>query len=378
MSISAKKRIIKKIDNAHLVWFEESNSWIQFEEPAWFVYRKFGSGAQTTDISRKFAGRYGLNLVKSLVFVKDIISEVRKLSTATFHPEEILSSEQIESLQIFFSTRKYYIKQNIVEISFGSRFLDYIIHQSLAHLETKKISRPHFRIETFSLATSHILKIGSRAWVEDDANMLKRRLFIEISGLLYGKSDQDWLSFVHGSAVSNESETIILSTASGSGKSTLAALLCSQGLKFVSDDYVPIDRRFCKAYPFPAALSVKDGAYPILLPFYKQLQNAEIFHFKGSRKTIRYLSFPQDGNFFKPLPVKNIVFVRYDPTKPFFFRKVPALEALRRYNEEAWVSPLPVNARKFINWFLRLNCYELEYSDNNMAIREIKGLFKKI
>jgi hypothetical protein len=372
---SFKNRPAKKIGNSHILWFEESNSWIQLEEPAWYIYTKLNSGVEAEIISRKFSRRYGLNRSESLAFVNEIINETGKLCTSSFKPTETFSAEEFISPKEFFSKHLYRLNQKRFEISYGSRLLEYMIHPSLAHLEIKTKSEPHFRLETFPAGLSSVLKVADKALVEEDANLLKRRLFIEVAGMLYGKSDRDWLSFVHGSAVSNGRESIILSTACGSGKSTLAALLCKNGLQFVSDDYVPIDARFCKAYAFPAALSVKDGAFPVLSPLYQQLNTTEVFHFKGSYKTVRYLSFPVGKDFYKPLPVRNLVFVQFDPSKDFSFRKVSVPEAIRRFNEEAWVSSSPAHARKFIKWFPGINCYELEYSDNERAIREISGLF---
>ncbi len=375
MSISPKKRIIKKIGNAHIIWFEESNSWIQFEDPAWFVYLHYNSGEEPEKISQRISKKYKLNGSESLKFVHDIVLEIRKLTTSSFHSQEIFSAQKFVSPENFYSVHRYRFKSKIFEILFGSRLLEYMIHPSLAHLEMNRIIKPHFRLEAFTSGSSTLLKIADKAWVEEDANLLKRRIFIEISGLLYGKSDKGWLSFIHGSAVSNGKQTIILSTESGSGKSTLAALLSRHGFKFVADDYVPIDARLCKAWPFPAALSVKDGAYNVLPPFYPELDSAREFHFKGSKKTLKYIPFPNDGDFYKPLPVRALVFVKYKPGSSFSFRKVPALEALKRFNEEAWVSHSPEHARKFIRWFPSLECFEMEYSDNQLAIKQISGLF---
>jgi len=375
MSVQLTKRLRSKIDSSHIVWFQESNSWLQFEEPAWFVYQRLHSEISADNISKKISRRYHLNESKSLSFVTEIISKINKLSTTTFQPQDVLPEGQIPSPNNFYSVRTYKFKNKFFEISYGSRFLEYSIHGSFAHLEANPATNPGFRIEVFPSGSEFVLKQSDKAWIEENANLIKRRLFIAITELLYGKPNDKWLSFVHGSAISNGKESIILSTACGSGKSTLAALLCTRGFSFVSDDYVPIDARYCKAYPFPAALSVKDGAFPVLSPFFSRLKDTELYHFKGTNKTVRYLAFPDSGNFYKPLPVRNLIFVQYDVNKLFSFRKVPTLEAIRRFNEEAWLSPIPAHARKFIKWFPKLNCYELIYSDNNAAVSEISKLF---
>jgi len=376
MLIIPGKRISRKISNSHILWFGESNSWIQLEEPAWFVYRNYNSGKQLEKISEKISVQYGLSRAESLRFVNEVAEEIRKLSSASFHARNPISSYQFHSPEMFFSVRNYKIKGKIYAISFGSKLLDYMIHPPLAQLEIKTQSPPHFRIEAFSAGFQFIIKIADQAWTENDPSLLKRRLFIQLAGLIYGKSDHDWLAFIHGSAVSNEKESIVLSTASGSGKSTLAALLCKSGLKFMSDDYIPVDARYCRAYPFPSALSVKDGALPCLLPLYDQLKDAEVFHFRGNNKTVRYLPFPVNRNFYKPLPVKKLVFVQYDTATKFNARKIDTLEAIRRFHEEAWVSHSPTHAKKFISWFPGLQCFELIYSENKRAVDWVTELFK--
>jgi hypothetical protein len=375
MSTLPKKRITKKIDSSHIIWFEESNSWIQLEEPAWYIYKNLQYGDTARVISRKFSKKYALGIDETLVFVNDIIIQIGKLCSKSFHPEKALSGKDYKHPLNFFCRHTYKINQKRFEIHFSSRLLEFIIHPSFAHLEIKTPANSHYIIQVFSTEKLHVLKINDRVWTEKDPSFLKRKLFIELTNLIYEKSENNWLAYIHGSAVSNGSESIILTTECGSGKSTLASLLCNEGLQFVSDDYIPIDARFCKAYPFPAALSVKDGAFPVLSPLFVQLKNAEVFHFKGTNKTVRYLPFPDSKNFYKPLPVRNLVFVQYGASKRCSIRKVPTLEAIRRFNDEAWLSPIPAHAKKFIMWFPKLNFYELEYSENEMAVREILGLF---
>jgi len=376
MLLSKVKRPSRRIGNSYIIWFQESNAWIQFEEPAWFVYRMSTLSYSLHSVSQLFQDRYQVNKDKSLLFVTDIINQVSKLSSVSFVPETVSSAVETASPQSFFSVRYYKFRNKRIKISYGSSKLEYMIHPSFSHLEINTNSNPHFLLDIYAEGSRYLLKIDDLVWEKDDPNHLKRKLFIELTNLIYNKSEKDWLAYIHGSAISNEHETIVLSTACGSGKSTLAALLCKNGLQFVADDYVPIDARSCKAYPFPAALSVKDGSFPILLPLYDKLKDAQVYHFKGTNKTVKYLTFPDSGSYYKPLPVRNMVFVIYDSSKPWSFRKVPTLEAIKRFNDEAWLSPTPAHARKFIKWFPGIQCYELVYSDNERAIKEIKNLFK--
>jgi hypothetical protein len=44
MTQKTAPRIIKKIGESHVVWFGESNRWLELREPAWFVYHKHEAG----------------------------------------------------------------------------------------------------------------------------------------------------------------------------------------------------------------------------------------------------------------------------------------------------------------------------------------------
>ena len=72
--------ISKKVGNNYLVWFQNSNHYVQLEEPAWFVFKKITKRYKTSTIAFDFALRYGFSHEESLVFVNDIGAEIKKLN----------------------------------------------------------------------------------------------------------------------------------------------------------------------------------------------------------------------------------------------------------------------------------------------------------
>jgi hypothetical protein len=348
---------------------------VQLEEPAWFILKNLHSNRTTEEISIDFAGRYHITTEESLRFVEEMIAAFTRLKENTFQQHDQVASQEIEPPDTFFAVRSYLINEKSFEICYGSRRIEYMIHPSFAHLEKNVEGEPDFRIEAFASGDHFVLHTAGIFWREENVNYLKRKLFIELTNLMYGKTADDWLTYIHGSAVSNGKEAVVLTTSSGSGKSTLAGLLCSRGLKFFADDFVPIDNESCLAYPFPAALSVKEGAFPLLLPFYENLKKAKRYEFRGTGKSVRYLPFPEVKNGYQPLPVRSMVFVHYNSSAENSFKKVTALEAIRRFNEEAWIAPSIDNANTFLEWFPELNFYELIYSENEVAIKDIFTLF---
>jgi hypothetical protein len=371
MPINQETRIVRKTGNVHLIWFEKSNSWIRLEEPAWFIYRQFIRGIKDSSIAEKIKKRYSLGTEESKEFVSGITGSFRKYSTPAPRLKKILTTRDIKSTEAFFSRRIYNFNNTCLEILYGSRQLEYMVHPSFAHLEVKSRKGTVIRIKLFGNSGLWVMKIKNRVWTEENPNILKRRLFIGISGILYRKNENDWLTIIHGSAVKNEREGIVLTMTAGSGKSTLAAILCSNGFEFVSDDFVAVDMRTCSLHPFPASLAVKEGSYPVLEPLFNELKTNQEFHFSNTSKTVKYISFPAGPDFYKPVPIRKIIFVKFQTGKKNQLHQIPFLEAFKRFNDEAWVSPFPPGAKKFINWFEQLSCYEMVYSDNEKAVKSI-------
>ncbi|MDP2335707.1 MAG: hypothetical protein Q8N05_04505, partial [Bacteroidota bacterium] len=64
--------IKKKIGSFYLVWFQNSNLYIQLEEPAWFVFIKTTKRYKPETIAKEFSARYDVTGEESLSFVMDI------------------------------------------------------------------------------------------------------------------------------------------------------------------------------------------------------------------------------------------------------------------------------------------------------------------
>ena len=76
-----------------------------------------------------------------------------------------------------------------------------------------------------------------------------------------------------------------------------------------------------------------------------------------------------------PAEVKKIIFISYNPQVIFEIDRLPVIEALSMFHEEAWVSHSGDHAQRFIDWFVTLDCYRLEYSDNRSAVDAVLDLF---
>ena len=76
--------------------------------------------------------------------------------------------------------------------------------------------------------------------------------------------------------------------------------------------------------------------------------------------------------------MRSVVFTKYTSGAGCHFEKLSVPEALQRFMEDAWITDRAEYAGKFIDWFAGLQCYELEYSDNEAAVQKIAVLLGKI
>ena len=268
--------VSKKIDSNHIVWFEQANRWVEFEAPAWFVNKLYQKGVDIHTISYKCAKKYDLSKDECFQFVHDICKSIDEMSKPDFASCVNSNTPYLTTNYSFvpYVVRYYQILEKRFVIIYESCLAEYYIHQPLAHLEIEHSDIADAQFEIFSFANIPVLREKDHpetASVFEDFNQLKKRLFINILNIIYNKKSSDWLSFVHASALTNGKHTLLLSSASGSGKSTMAALLQAKGLQLVSDDFVPVDAKTKQAFPFPAAVSVKNGAFSVLSPYYGNL-----------------------------------------------------------------------------------------------------------
>jgi hypothetical protein len=374
--------ILKKIDNRFILWFKQSNQWISLEEPAWLVIRLYQKGIDLLTISGKLSKTYKLPLQECQTFVNDICEGLLKFSHPVSSPVPDANS-LVDSRSYFFhpySVKQYLIGDKRIAINFETRRSEFYIHPSLAYLECRMSGDANIQFDIFENDSVPVLRETNTTvavFPFEDYMQLKNQLYIQVANFLYHKTANDWLSFVHASSITDGKQTLLLSSASGSGKSTMAALLQTKGLRLVSDDFVPIDVKTKKAFPFPAGLSVKDGAFDLLSPHYSDLRDPNLIHYKYQHHSVRYIPLPiNDIDYFRPRPVKTIVFIGYNPSVSCNFTSLPINESLRLFHEQAWISRTPEHARIFINWFVKLRCVHLEYGNTEEAITALMSLFE--
>jgi len=257
--------------------------------------------------------------------------------------------------------------------------LEHYLHPLLCHLETpNESSNYEFIFELFYYNDKVILRHNGLClgqWNEDASAWIKGKFFIQLLNDIYGKTDSDWMTTLHASAVTNGKKAIAFSAASGSGKSTLAALMHANGFQLIADDFVAVDKGEMFAHPFPVAMTVKDGSLNVLSGFFPSLNNGESVPLSHNRSG-RYLSHEIALETCQSaLPIKEMVFVEYNPQVEFEISNMQATEALQLIVDESWIQHEAESIAIFMQWLQQTRFYRLRYSNNNKAIEAVSTLF---
>lgn len=373
--------IKKKIGFSYLVWFQNSNAFVQFEEPAWFVFNKIIKQHNTETIANDFSFRYDISPDESMTFVNEISSGVEKLNQVDEPDNRTDQFSEDVNKHYFtpYSNYRYRLGDKTVTFSYESHYFENYIHPLICYLATTEdINESHF-FELFSFQDRVIFRYNGEvkgSWTKDESHLVKGLIFMFLINVMYDKTEADWLMTIHASAITNGKKTILFSASPGNGKTTIAALLQSKGYRLISDDFVPISRSSFCAYPFPISMSVKEGAVDLLASLFPVLKQKTV-NYIAPDKSVRYLPANPDPDIAKAvLPVHEIIFIQYNPAVDFSLEKLETLKGIKHLLDQAWVSPLKSNVTELLNRIERLSFYQLTYSNNTKTLDAISNLFE--
>ena len=369
----------QKIGQAYLIWYQLSNQYILLEEPAWFVFRKFVKRFKTKTIAKEFTGRYSITYTESLVFVKDIRSEIKKIGQMDNNQNDLdkITTDLKTHLFSPFSTHYYKIGKQVIAFYFGNHIFEQYLHPLMLHFETSESNCEMPVFELFAWEGQIVFRFDGNVkgtWTKDETHLVKGLIFMYLINVMHNKTDADWLMTVHASAITNGKKTILFSAPPNHGKTTIAALLQSQGYQLISDDFVPIDRvSFC-AFPFPIAMSVKQSSMDLLASVFPGLEEKPLTYI-SSEKSVRYLS-PHPFDVSEAVfPVRDFIFVEYNRSVDFNLEKLDPVKGIKLLLDQAWMSPEEGNAAILFERIQKASFFSLTYSNNEKALGAIINLF---
>jgi hypothetical protein len=143
---------------------------------------------------------------------------------------------------------------------FDQELANYLETTYKRFLKTSKPSS-HLSISIFKRDDKPFISLG------DNVSLLNRSHFkIHAFSIVSNFFLQNIAShfILHAGCVSADSFSLILYAPSSFGKSTLILKLIERGMKFLSDDFTPLNRKSGYTEPFPKAINLKEGSFPLL------------------------------------------------------------------------------------------------------------------
>lgn len=371
----------RSVENKKIIWFSESNRYSLLEIPAYEIIVKLNQNISPEEIVLWCSTQYEIPETEARRFVNEVHLLLEQQSSVSENATDLKFLESDESIAIpVFSFRFYKIRHQVFSVEFGDEETELLIHPKIAHLEISASATANYYFQVYQTDDNFVLKVDGKIigeWIYDDAHYFSGKFTMELLNRMYQRSEAEWMGVFHASAISYGNSCVLFLGDSGNGKSTISAILMSSGFDLVVDDFVPVDAEKGEVFYFPAAVSIKKKALDYLMPMYPQLEHAKEFHFPGLNKTVRYLAPPE-----KPLtasdrfPCKALIFVKYEKDSGMTLEKMPKDVAFQQLVPDSWISPLPENASRFLDWFQKMPCYRLTYSDNEKMVLAIHELFE--
>ena len=364
--------IIKNIENKDVVWFQDSNEYLVVEPIVGKILSLLKQGISKDEINNHISKELNIPIAELNNLIDDVSLLVHSIDRK--EKENIIP---IQKPNNFLKPIFYKINGIIFKIDFASEYELSLVHPKFAHIEIDTVKRVHHHFKVYSNADFISFNIDNKnigTWKLNEVHYFQGKFSMKIVELMHQKTENKWMGVFHASAISNGKEAMLFLGDSGNGKSTSLALLQANGFTCLADDFVPIEAKKQEVYSFPSAISIKKNSLETLLPIYPELRTSAEYHFKRLNKIVRYLP-PNNNDYNNHLPCKALVFIKYEKNSGLSIKEISKIEAFEQLIPDSWLSPLQENVEIFLNWFSKLPCYQLTYSDNKKMIATVNQIF---
>lgn len=180
-----------------------------------------------------------------------------------------------------------------------------------------------------------------------------------------------WLALLHAASVAMPFGAVVLAAASGSGKTTLAGALLAAGGILLADDITPLEADSLAAWPFPLAMSVKEGSWPLFTRMHPSFAAVPPVRIGASR--VRYFQPDHPLAFPAPHRVAMLVAPRYrQGASPALTRLSPADLLRHLVATGTWPPSDPAGLQQMLAWLRDLPAFLLTYGELADAVRLIQ------
>ncbi|WP_298892575.1 hypothetical protein [uncultured Psychroserpens sp.] len=375
MKADLSPKYVHKINETILLWFHNSNKYVVVSETSYTLIDLY----LRVDNKTSFIDTLEQSLQIEPTKCEEIYNDISNfLKDANITPEIDSFIHKFPEVPQESINKTYRINNKTISVNFESHVIESLIHPQLSQYKTQQLSKPDITFDIFKTNDDlHLFKnakhIGS--YKTKAFHFLQGKFALELTNEIHNLNIEQWIATFHASTITNGKESIMIVGDSGNGKSTLSALLMANGLDLLADDFTPLYKDM-NCYRYPAAISIKKGAFGVLETQFKNFQDLKI-HTSGPKKVnLKYLPSPLDyKNSKHNFPCQTIVYVKYDKAIKSSLKEISIDKILETLIPDSWISPNEIHARHFLDWLNHLKCYQLNYSDNDFAISSFKSLF---
>ena len=342
------------------------------------IWQELAHGVPPAEVADRLAARFEVPPARVRADVETILAEWREhrllagaspAAAAALDGAPLAAADPGPVRGAFHAERVYRLCGRPIRLRFAVPAIEQAIHPPLAHTADPS-SHAVDSVDVVEDGAGYLI-VCNRSDIERAATLEEAlgQVFGRILELSY--PDAEWLAMMHAAAVGDERGAVVMPAASGSGKSTLTAALVHAGLRYFSDDVVPLDDAL-RIRPMPLGISLKEGSWPVLAARYPELESLPIY--PGRRRRYLPLAEPRHGPR-AGLPVQSLVFPVYRPDQPTILRPLAALEVLEKLTfARAWVS---LDGRRFgatLRWIKETPGYDLGYASLEEAVLAVEAL----
>jgi len=376
---NARDIIIRKTGKDFTAWFAASQSFVRLRGPSEKIIRKIQNGESDAALEDFLSTTTSYDKTE----IREFISGVHQLLDQLGDPSGKLYSPppfpDEDPLLLFkqHSVHTYRIQDESFRIEYGSAWIRDQLHPSLSHHALPGKGDSDHNIRVFSGEGLLYLFADGKLiehFKSEDFAYLKGAFLKTISGLIHCISESDWMATFHASAISNGHSLALFPARPGAGKSTIAALMQRAGYIHFSDDFIPVRYKDQLAVKSPLAISVKEGSYEFLSEEYPLLKETMGYEVQAGKK-VRFLPPVSFNSTPYLLPVRSLIFIRYKPGVSLRVERPGPEKVLPGLLEEAWINPSGKNVAAFLEWFGKLDIFQVTYSDNQSVINAITRIF---
>jgi hypothetical protein len=275
--------------------------------------------------------------------------------------------------------RHYAIGDARFSVHYANLALDSAVAPILTHLERESNSNSQSatEFELTSEDSKFLLRAdGIELLRSDTVDAIIDKLTLAIE--MYACDSIQSLVSIHAAAVGTPSHCVLVPAPSGSGKSTLAAALLASGrLSYLTDDISLIDPSSLRAVPVPGTVVLKSGSWGVLAPLLPSLSDLPIRRRGGQE--VRYWSPPSRQVATDPVPVRAIVFARYEALRSAQLEPLAPFEGLCRLIAAPCTVRGPISnatIQNVIDWARAIPFYAMPYGSLAAAQQIVEDLLK--